>query len=215
MWPEFYEFITREDSVHTAPLPHGSAFYVLVETLGSDPQADAESFENVLGGAMEQGLVADAVLTRSQAERNAIWEIRDDVLEFFKLGPIIPFDVSVTLDKMESFVSDIRAGVKQLKDSICIVFGHLGDSNLHVLLGNRNAGDFDYQALESLLYDTVERYQGSVSAEHGVGLSKREQLPRSRSEAELQLMIRMKKMLDPKNILNPNKLFAAEKISAA
>ncbi len=215
MWPEFYEFITREDSVHTAPLPHGSAFYVLVETLGSDPQADAESFENVLGGAMEQGLVADAVLTRSQAERNAIWEIRDDVLEFFKLGPIIPFDVSVTLDKVESFVSDIRSGVKQLNDPICIVFGHLGDSNLHVLLGNSDAGDFDYQALESLLYDTVERYQGSVSAEHGVGLSKREQLPRSRSAAELQLMVRMKKMLDPKNILNPNKLFAAEKISAA
>lgn len=214
MWPEFYEFITREDSVHTPPLPHGSAFYVLVETLGSEPQSDAESFENVLGGAMEQGLVADAVLSRSQAERNAIWEIRDDVLEFFKLGPIIPFDVSVTIEKMESFVSDIRNAANELEDSICIVFGHLGDSNLHVLLGNRNNENFDYQALETLLYDTVERYQGSVSAEHGVGLSKREQMPRSRSEAELQLMVRMKKMLDPHNILNPNKLFTAQKITA-
>ena len=96
-----------------------------------------------------------------------------------------------------------------------MIFGHLGDSNLHVILGARNAAEFDYEALEQLLYDTVERYQGSVSAEHGIGLAKREQLHRSRSAAELQLMMSMKKMLDPKNILNPNKIFAAEKIAAA
>jgi len=215
MWPDFYEFITREGSIHRAPLPHGSAFYVLVETLGSNPEVDAESFETVLGEAMEQGLVSDAVLTRSQSERNAIWEIRDDVLEFFKLGPIIPFDVSVTIEKMEGFVSDIRAGMDKMPDPICIVFGHLGDSNLHVLLGSEDADAFDYSALETLLYETVERYHGSVSAEHGVGLSKRAHLHRSRSAAELQLMIGMKKMLDPDNILNPNKIFAADKIAAA
>ena len=90
----------------------------------------------------------------------------------------------------------------------------MGDSNLHVLLGSEDAEAFDYSALETLLYETVERYQGSVSAEHGVGLSKRAHLPRSRSEAELQLMIGMKKMLDPDNILNPNKIFAADKITA-
>jgi FAD/FMN-containing dehydrogenase len=214
MWPDFYEFITREESIHRVPLPHGSAFYVLVETLGSNPEADAESFETVLGEAMEQGLVSDAVLTRSQSERNALWEIRDDVLEFFKLGPIIPFDVSVTIEKMEGFVSDIRAGMDKMPDPICIVFGHLGDSNLHLLLGCKNPDAFDYGALETLLYETVERYQGSVSAEHGVGLSKRAHLHRSRSEAELQLMIGMKKMLDPNNILNPNKIFPADKIAA-
>lgn len=214
MWPDFYEYITRDGSLHTPPLPHGSAYYVLVETLGSDPHADAERFETVLGEAMEEGLIADAVLTRSQSERNAIWEIRDDVLELFKLGPIIPFDISVTLDQMESFVNDIRTGMEQLKEPICVIFGHLGDSNLHVILGARNHEEFNYTALEHLLYDTVERYQGSVSAEHGVGLAKREQLHRSRSVEELQLMIAMKKMLDPNNILNPNKIFAADKIAA-
>ena len=214
MWPEFYEYITREDSVHTPPLPHGSAHYVLVETLGSNPEADAENFELVLGEAMEQGLVSDAVLTRSQAERNAIWEIRDDVLEFFKLGPFIPFDISVTIENMENFIAEIRAGMEQVKEPICIVFGHLGDSNLHVLLGNRSADEFDYDALQTLLYEAVERFNGSVSAEHGIGMTKREQLPRSRSEAELRLMKGMKRMLDPGNILNPNKIFAAENIAA-
>lgn len=215
MWPDFYEYITREGSLHTPPLPHGSAYYVLVETLGSNPAADAENFEVVLGQAMEEGLLADAVLTHTQAERNAIWEIRDDVLEFFKLGPIIPFDISVTLDVMEDFVNDIRAAMAKLLEPICVIFGHLGDSNLHVILGSTNSQAFDYDALQQLLYDTVERYRGSVSAEHGIGLAKREQLHRSRSAAELELMMAMKRMLDPKNILNPNKVFAADKIAAA
>jgi FAD/FMN-containing dehydrogenase len=120
----------------------------------------------------------------------------------------------VTVDQMESFVGDIRAGMDRYEDPICVFFGHLGDSNLHVNLGNRNPEDFDYQGLQDFLYDTVERYQGSVSAEHGIGISKREQLPRSRSDAELKLMMGMKRMLDPKNILNPNKIFTAEQIAA-
>lgn len=214
MWPEFYEHITREGSLHRVPLPHGSAFYVLVETLGSDPENDAERFEEVLGQAMEEGLIANAVLAHSQSERNALWEIRDDVLEFFKLGPIIPFDISVTLDRMEALVDDIRSGMEGVQEPISIIFGHLGDANLHLILGSKNPAAFDHEALTTLLYDTVERHQGSVSAEHGIGLTKREQLCRSRSAAELDLMMAMKKMLDPKNILNPNKIFAAETLDA-
>jgi FAD/FMN-containing dehydrogenase len=215
MWPEFYDHITREGGNHTPPLPRGSAHYVLVETLGSDPEADAESFENVLAEAMEQGMVSDAVLTRSQSERNALWEIRDDVLDFFSLGPFIPFDISVTVDNMQAFIDDIRRGAEQASNDICVIFGHLGDCNLHVLLGNRDPAAFDPQVIESLLYETVERYRGSVSAEHGVGLSKRAQLHRSRSPEELQLMMGLKKMLDPQNILNPNKIFPASSIEAA
>ena len=210
MWPEFYEYITREGSLHKLPLPHGSAFYVLVETLGSEPEADAERFETVLGEAMEEGLIVDAVLAHSQSERNALWEIRDDVLEFFKLGPIIPFDISVTLDSMQAFVDDIRTGMAAVPESICIVFGHLGDSTLRLILGSKNPEAFDYEGLSTLLYETVQRHRGSVSAEHGIGLSKREQLHRSRSAQELQLMRAMKSLLDPKNILNPNKIFAAD-----
>jgi FAD/FMN-containing dehydrogenase len=215
MWRDFYDYITRDGSLHTPPLPRGSAYYVLVETLGSDPAADAENFESVLGAAMEENLIADAVLAHSQAERNAIWEIRDDVLEFFNLGPIIPFDISVTLDVMEAFVSDIQAAMAACAAPVCVIFGHLGDSNLHLILGSENPEEFDHAALQELLYSTVERYGGSVSAEHGIGLSKREQLHRSRSPEELQLMIRMKRMLDPYNILNPNKIFAADAVNAS
>ena len=215
MWPEFYEYITREGHLHTPPLPHGQAFYVLVQTLGSDPEADAERFEAVLGDAMEAGLVSDAVLAQSQAERNALWEIRDDVLEFFNLGPILTYDVSVTLDKMEGFVADIRSQMDPRPNSVCIIFGHLGDANLHLVLGATDPEDFDHDELQAILYETVQRYQGSVSAEHGIGILKREQLPLSRSPEELQVMMGMKKLLDPNNILNPNKIFTREAVASA
>jgi FAD/FMN-containing dehydrogenase len=215
MWPEFYDYITRDGGNHRPPLQQGYAHYVLVETKGSHPESDAERFETVLGEAMEQGMISDAVLTRSQSERNELWEIRDDVLDFFNLGPFIPFDVSVTVDQMQAFIADVRAGASTLKDPICIIFGHLGDCNLHVLLGNRNPEDFDPDRVQNILYGAVEAHRGSVSAEHGVGLSKRDQLHRSRNDEELQLMVSLKKMLDPKNILNPNKIFAADRIAAA
>ncbi len=214
MWPEYYEYITREGSNHTPPLPHGSRYYVLVETLGSDIDADAESFENMLGQAMEEELFEDAVLAKSQSERNAIWEVRDDVMELFSLGPMIPYDISVTLDNMEAFVDEVQAGMKAFDDPICVIFGHLGDCNLHIILGTKQPEAFDPHAQEELLYTIVGRYGGSVSAEHGIGLAKREHLHCSRNQDELALMCRMKQMMDPKNILNPNKILAADFVSA-
>ncbi|MBT4521052.1 MAG: FAD-binding oxidoreductase [Halieaceae bacterium] len=214
MWPEFYHHITRAGSNHKPPLPHGSPLYVLVETLGSDQQADAENFENMLAGALEEGLVTDAILTRSQSERNALWEIRDDVLELFSLGPTVTFDISLTLDKMEAFVEDVRSRMSAFAQPICVIFGHLGDGNLHVMIGSKDLGEFDPLALEAMLYTIVEQYQGSVSAEHGIGLAKREHLHCSRNEAELELMCKMKRMMDPNNILNPNKILATAQVAA-
>jgi FAD/FMN-containing dehydrogenase len=187
---------------------------VLVETLGSDADADAESFENMLGQAMEEELFEDAVLAKSQSERNAIWEIRDDVLELFNLGPIIPYDISVTLDRMEAFVEDVQNEMKTIEEPLCVIFGHLGDCNLHVILGTKKFEAFDPQQLEELLYNIVDRYDGSISAEHGIGLTKRDHLHCSRNEEELALMGRMKQMMDPKNILNPNKVLSADFVAA-
>ena len=101
--------------------------------------------------------------------------------------------------EMQGFIDDIRAEAKDIDDSFCVIFGHLGDGNLHVILGNRTPEKFDYDGIQELLYGAVERYDGSVSAEHGIGLAKRDQLGRSRNETELQLMMGLKKMLDPQN----------------
>jgi FAD/FMN-containing dehydrogenase len=209
MWPEYYEYITREGGNHRPPLPHGSAFYVLAETLGSEPEDDAERFEQVLAATLEQELVTDAVIAKSQAERNALWEVRDDVLDLFSLGPIVPFDISVTIDRMPGFVSDVQNAMAAMTAPVCVIFGHLGDSNLHLILGSRDPAEFDHSELEAMVYRIVEAHAGSVSAEHGIGLAKRDHLPCSRSAEELALMRRMKNMLDPSNILNPGKIFPA------
>jgi len=213
MWPSFYNYVTREGSLHRPPLAQGYPYYVLVETLGSRPEEDLERFEQVLGDAFEQELIVDAVIAKSQAESHAIWEIRDDVLNFMAQGPAALFDVSITVDQMAAFIGEVEAFMNGIPDSYNVTFGHLGDSNLHLILGNTKADNFDKSAIENHVYTLVEKYSGSVSAEHGIGLAKREHLDRSRSEEELQLMYAMKRMLDPKNILNPNKVFSADKVA--
>jgi FAD/FMN-containing dehydrogenase len=212
MWTSFYEFLTREESLHTPPLPHGYPYYILVETLGSEPQEDLERFETVLGEAMEQALVVDAVIAKSQAERQAIWEIRDDVLEFFTLGPSAIFDISLTMDRMPGFVDDVDRFMSQVENPINIVFGHLGDGNLHLTLGSRDAGAFDREAIEHGVYSLVEKHRGSISAEHGVGVMKRDHLSCSRTPQELDLMYAIKRTLDPNNILNPDKIFLSDNL---
>ena len=96
---------------------------------------------------------------------------------------------------------------------IHVTFGHVGDCNLHLVLGSRDAAEFDKHLIEESIYSIIEKYRGSVSAEHGIGLMKREHLHCSRSAEELQLMYGIKKMLDPGNILNPNKIFSADKVA--
>ena len=213
MWPSFYNHVTRAGSLHTPPLAQGYPFYVLVETLGSSPAEDQQKFEQVLGEALENELMADAVIAKSQSERQALWEIRDDVLGFMALGPVALFDVSITVDHMPEFVAEVETYMNGIADSFNVTFGHLGDSNLHLTLGNTNPEAFDKAHIEATVYKLVEKYAGSVSAEHGVGLLKREHLHCTRSEVELQLMYRMKRMLDPNNILNPNKIFTADRVA--
>jgi FAD/FMN-containing dehydrogenase len=212
MWPFFYEHVTREGSLHSPPLAPGYSFYVLVETLGSDPEQDLATFEAVLGEAWEQELIEDAVIAKSDSERHAIWEIRDDVLGFFELGPVALFDVSVTVDRMAEFVAGVDAFMSGIEEPINVTFGHLGDSNLHLMLGTRKAELFDKDAIESVVYDLIKAFGGSVSAEHGIGMLKREHLSCSRSPEELHLMYTIKRALDPGNILSPNKIFTADKV---
>ena len=135
------------------------------------------------------------------------------MLQLFYLGPLVLFDVSVTLDRMPAFLQDLDEFMSGFPDPINVVFGHLGDCNLHLILGSRDQEAFDHDGIENGVYAIIERYAGSVSAEHGVGVLKREHLQCSRSPEELRLMYQMKKMLDPKNILNPNKIFTADKLS--
>ena len=134
-------------------------------------------------------------------------------MKFFALGPLVIFDVSVTMDCMAGFVAEVEQFMTSVPNPINVVFGHLGDGNLHLILGSKDPSAFDRGAIEHGVYSLVEKYRGSVSAEHGIGVMKREHLSCSRSPEELQLMYAIKRMLDPNNILNPDKIFSADKVS--
>jgi FAD/FMN-containing dehydrogenase len=189
-------------------LPHGHPFYVLVEAMGADPAADAERFEAVLTAALEAGEIADAAVAKSVAERNAMWALRDDVGQTSRHAPIFAFDVSLQIGQMEAYVDEVRAALhaRWPATASLMVFGHLGDGNLHLIAGVGDRSPPVRHAVEETVYGPLRRLSGSISAEHGIGLQKREFLSWSRSPEELALMRTLKRALDPRGILNPGKI---------
>jgi FAD/FMN-containing dehydrogenase len=173
--------------------------------MGSDEAADGERFERVLAAAMDDGLVQDAVLAKSKAEAGKIWALRDDVPQLIRNYPIFTFDISLRIADMESYVAEVRARLlARWPKATLVVFGHLGDGNLHVVVG---VGDSTAKHdVEEIVYQGLGTRNGSVSAEHGIGLQKLGWLSFSRSSAELAVMRAMKTALDPKGILNRGKV---------
>src|SRR6185312_4266067 len=135
MWPEFYELTTTAPAINTAILPHGYGMYVLVESLGADPDSDAERLESALAQAMEQGLVADAVIAKSDLERRSMWAPREDVFQTRRYGPTHNFDVSLAIADMPAYLEVVRRGLKELvPEARTYVFGHVADGNLHLII---------------------------------------------------------------------------------
>ncbi len=206
MWPAFYDLVTTPPAAGQPILPHGYNFYVLVEAMGADAADDAARFERVLAGAMDGGLVVDAVLAKSKAETAKMWGLRDDVAQLMRNYPICIFDVSLKIADMEAYVADVRAALSaRWPASTLVVFGHLGDGNLHLVASVGDAGA--KRDIETIVYGPLAKCGGSVSAEHGIGLQKRDWLSVSRSPAEIALMRTIKAALDPGDILNRGKIF--------
>ncbi len=212
MWRSTYERVVEDVPGIKAPLDTDHAYFVLIETMGGDPDRDRESFETALGEAMEKMFVTDAVLAQSMAEITAFWEVRDGMATAMGMQqPAVGFDVSLSIEDMEYFVAEMQKRLAQTwNDARSFVGGHLGDGNLHLVA---KAGDRDPQPrsqIEDIVYGLVGEIGGSVSAEHGIGTLKRKHLPQSRNPAEIALMRQLKSALDPKGLLGPGRVFELE-----
>ncbi|MDB5914735.1 MAG: hypothetical protein JWP22_3410 [Ramlibacter sp.] len=208
MWSSYYDRAVTLLG-RPAPIAPGHAFHVLVEASGTDARLLAANVERALHGALEQGLVADAVLAKSGAEIAELWRVRDLAIETSRLlDPIVPFDVSVPIARMEAFLAEVAAAT-QAVDPRCdlLVFGHLADGNLHLAVHQPPDRPETFDAIEAAVYGVVGRFRGSISAEHGIGWLKREYLACSRSPAEIAMMRTLKAALDPRNILNRARIF--------
>ena len=208
MWKEFYEMVTNSLDEKSLPLKKNIPYYVLVESMGSDQVKDEEHFESLLQKALEDSVIVDAVLAKSEKERKALWAFRDDVEKQAQYGPTVMFDVSLPINEMEEYVSKVDLNLqKHWNEFHHIVWGHLADGNLHLVVGTGNLESDTVQKIENSVYEPLELIGGSISAEHGIGLEKKPYLHLSRSEAEINYMKALKDTFDPKGILNPGLIF--------
>ncbi|VWX59725.1 FAD-binding oxidoreductase [Sphingorhabdus sp. 109] len=210
MWGDHFALLTTETGRHVPPVPAGQPYYVIVEATGADHRRDNEHFVEILGEALEDGLIVDSAISTSKSQRQAIWDIREDIEGLAGvLKPLVMFDVSMPIREMEQYISVLRKNIAdQWGDTArIIVFGHLGDGNLHIFISPPADDQATHHLLEEIVYAPLQSIGGSISAEHGIGLEKRAWLHLCRSEDELALMHGLKKTLDPKGLLNPGKIF--------
>jgi FAD/FMN-containing dehydrogenase len=205
MWPEFYAQGAARVS-GAAPLPIGSGGYALIEVSASDDAAQTQ-LASLLEAGLEAAVVEDAVLAQSLSQADAIWSIRDTSGELSKsFTPIGNFDVGLETSRIHEFVTECSKRLEARWPGVRnYFFGHVVDGNVHLIAGDFTPGDT--LAFEEAVYDCVRDFGGSISAEHGIGTQKRGHLDYSRSATEIALMRQMKSSLDPKNILNPGKVF--------
>ena len=208
MWPDFFElgvsFTRSQQAPFSAPYP----LYALIEHT-SYANDRHESLAQTLESQLESGLLLDAVIAQSASQAQSLWEIREATAEFpVKLTPI-NFDISIPIGEIGNFVNTCRAEFEShWPASRSFFFGHIGDSNLHITVDGRSIPGVAPDAVENVVYELVRTFQGSVSAEHGIGVHKRPFLGYTRSETELACMRSIKHALDPNGILNPGKLFS-------
>jgi len=187
---------------------------VLLEVVGSDESALREQLESAFGAAMEAGLADDGTVAESLKQSHALWHVRESIpLAQSEEGLNIKHDISVPVSAMPDFVEETGALLAAAFPGMRLVtFGHLGDGNLHYNVQAPEGGNAAVflasheEAVNQIVYDEVMRRGGSISAEHGIGALKREELVARKSEVAMATMRAIKHALDPKGLLNPGRV---------
>jgi FAD/FMN-containing dehydrogenase len=196
------------------PFADTHPYYVLLES--SDPESEAHAtarFDALMERAFEDGLVADAVVAQSIAQSRRFWALRENISEAQAAeGKNVKHDISVPISSIGKFVERTDALLAERFPGIrMVVFGHLGDGNLHYNVSPPEGVDGDaflaqQDAINAVVHDAVAATAGSISAEHGIGVLRRDELARYKSPVELAMMRRIKQAFDPLGIMNPGKL---------
>jgi FAD/FMN-containing dehydrogenase len=200
-----------------------SPFYVLVEIEqpGSEPE-----LETLLEKLFDEGLITDASIAANPTQFREFWGLRENITESLAAhGQVRKNDISLAIDRLDSFVSELEQLLMRIADKSSqaptrspaealelVLFGHIGDGNLHINYVSpkeRNPKEFQAEArnIEEEVFKLLTKFKGSISAEHGIGLTKKKDLHFTRTQEEVSWMRQTKKMWDPKGILNPGKIF--------
>lgn len=211
------EFVLDHVAGCTDPLEAKHPWYALIELRDTVPDASlAPLLENGLAHAFELGWVIDAVLAGSQAQAAALWALREGISEAQNHeGPSLKHDISVPVSRIPEFIERTDRALQQDFPGVRIVsYGHMGDGNLHYNI-SKPIGDADAsfkareQAIMQVIYRMTSTFNGSISAEHGLGQAKPEAAVRFKDPLEIELMRAIKRTLDPAGLMNPGKVFTA------
>jgi len=206
MWSNYYRHAIDNVDYTRDPFQGHHNFYVLIESEGNNQNEDEQKFQSALFEELEEGVVNDAILAKSLQDREDFWAIRDSVGEILQSIPEeANFDIGIPINETETCISEIEKELtEKFGELTFMVFGHLGDGNLHVIAstGLRE----DKKSIYDIVYRITGEHKGGIAAEHGIGILKKPWLHLSRTEQEIALMRHLKKALDPNNILNPGRV---------
>lgn len=201
-----------------APLGSSHPWYVLIELARDNPSLPppAEQAEALMTQAFERGLIADAAISANEAQAEAFWKLRDSISEAERTeGPAMQHDISVPVADMARFIVDAGASVEaRFPGTEVAAFGHMGDGNVHFHVAAPSGADRASwpdntgKAISAFVHDLVVQAGGSISAEHGIGQMKRDELARLSDPARMGALVAIKRAMDPKGIMNPGKLVA-------
>ncbi len=228
IWNDFYRLSTNPDTTGTSRAPLDSDYYAyaIIESRGASLEADSQQFQDTFETLLERELIADAVIAKSDSEQQDIWQIRENVDLTLRHKPVFDYDISLPINHMADYVEEITLNTrKKWPNAVVFAYGHLADCNLHISISptpenfihdtNKQAvkihsyseRDTEWnQIVNKIVFEPLVAIGGSVSAEHGIGLLKKKHLHYSRNEAEISAMQLLKKSLDAKGILNPDKI---------
>ncbi len=212
--------VTKHFPLQRVPFVDSDAPYcVVLENSDQESETHArERFERLLEVAMEQGCVLDAVVAESMTQARALWHIRESIpLAQAQEGLNIKHDISIAVSRIPEFVRLTDALLQQAYPGVRLVnYGHLGDGNLHYNVQAPAGADAeaflrdDEKGVNAVVYNMVDQFKGSISAEHGIGSLKRDKLVQHKSPVALGMMRAIKQALDPQNTMNPGRMLSIE-----
>jgi FAD/FMN-containing dehydrogenase len=196
------------------PLPQPYDLCLLIEATAGVPQSGLrEALESALGAGLDDGSVLDAAFAESEEQRRRLWHLREAIVEGQRLeGGNIKHDIAVPVSQVPAFIAQASAAVQDLVPGARpVAFGHLGDGNVHFNLAPPPGMDLDAFIAETAritpaVHAVAAALGGSISAEHGLGQLKRDEIARYKSPLEIELMHTVKRALDPHDIMNPGKV---------
>ena len=207
------DFVTRHIPGARDPLTKAVDWYVLAELSSAGEEDLRHRLEAALATALEEGLASDAAIAESGAQASALWALRENLSDVQKLeGGSIKHDISVPISAIPAFITEASKAVTAALPGIRPVpFGHIGDGNVHFNLSQPPAMDRDafldrWAEFNRIVHDIAAGLGGSISAEHGLGFMKRDEITHYKSAVEIDMMRAVKRALDPQNIMNPGKL---------